>query len=132
MWQQIGWNSIIYISALAGVSSELVEAAEVDGAGRLGVIWHVYIPSILPTIAIMLILSCGNVLSVGFEKVFLMQNSLNLSASQVISTYVYEIGLKGGQFSYSSAIGLFNNVISVVLIGVVNWITKKLTGSGIW
>lgn len=132
VWQQIGWNSIIYISALAGVSSELVEAAEVDGAGRLGVIWHVYIPSILPTIAIMLILSCGNVLSVGFEKVFLMQNSLNLSASQVISTYVYEIGLKGGQFSYSSAIGLFNNVISVVLIGAVNWITKKMTGSGIW
>lgn len=132
VWQQIGWNSIIYISALAGVPSELVEAAEVDGAGRLGVIWHVYLPCILPTVAIMLILSCGNVLSVGFEKVYLMQNSLNLSASQVISTYVYEIGLKGGQFSYSSAIGLFNNVISVVLIGVVNRITKKLTGSGIW
>lgn len=132
VWQQIGWNSIIYISALASVSSELVEAAKIDGAGRFGVIWHVYIPSILPTISIMLILSCGNVLSVGFEKVFLMQNSLNLSTSQVISTYVYEMGLKSGQFSYSTAIGLFNNVVSVVLIGIVNKITKKLTGNGIW
>lgn len=132
VWQQIGWNSIIYISALTGVSAELVEAARVDGAGRLSVIWHVYLPGIMPTIVIMLILSCGNVLSVGFEKVFLMQNSLNLSASQTISTYVYEIGLKGGQFSYSSAIGLFNNVINITVLGVVNYIAKKLSGTGIW
>lgn len=132
VWQQIGWNSIIYISALAGVSGELVEAARVDGAGRLRVIWHVYIPSILPTIVIMLILSCGNVLSVGFEKVFLLQNSLNLSASQIISTYVYEIGLKGGQFSYSSAIGLFNNIVNIILLSAVNFTAKKLSGNGIW
>ena len=132
VWQQIGWNSIIYISALAGVSGELVEAARVDGAGRLRVIWHIYIPSILPTIVIMLILSCGNILSVGFEKVFLLQNSLNLSTSQVISTYVYEIGLKGGQFSYSSAIGLFNNIVNVALLSAVNYMAKKLSGTGIW
>lgn len=132
VWQQLGWNSIIYISALAGISSELVEAARVDGAGRLGVIWHIYIPSILPTIVIMLILSCGNVLSVGFEKVFLMQNPLNLSTSQVISTYVYEIGLRGGQFSYSSAIGLFNNIVNVILLACVNYMAKKLSGTGIW
>lgn len=132
VWQQIGWNSIIYISALAGVSSELVEAARVDGAGRLRVIWHIYIPGILPTIVIMLILSCGSVLSVGFEKVYLLQNSLNLSASQTISTYVYEIGIKGGQFSYSSAIGLFNNVVNVILLTIVNSTAKKLSGTGIW
>ena len=132
VWQQIGWSSIIYMSALAGVSPELVEAARVDGAGRLQVIWHIYIPSILPTIVIMLILSCGNVLSVGFEKVFLMQNSLNLSASQIISTYVYETGLKGGQFSYSSAIGLFNNVVNVTILGIVNFVAKKLSGTGMW
>lgn len=132
VWQQIGWNSIIYVAALAGISGELVEAARVDGAGRLRVIWHIYIPGILPTIVIMLILSCGNVLSVGFEKVFLLQNSLNLSASQVISTYVYEIGLKSGQFSYSSAIGLFNNVVNVIVLSAVNYIAKKLSGTGIW
>ena len=120
------------MSALSSVPNELVEAAKVDGAGRFDVIWHVYIPSILPTICIMLILACGNIMSVGFEKVFLMQNSLNLSASQVISTYVYEIGLKGGQFSYSAAIGLFNNVVNVILISIVNFITKKMTGNGIW
>lgn len=132
VWQEIGWKSIIYISALAGVSEELIEAARVDGAGRLRVIWHVYIPGILPTIVITLILSCGNVLSVGFEKVFLLQNSLNLSASQIISTYVYEIGLRGGQFSYSTAIGLFNNIINIILLNIVNRIAKKLSGSGIW
>lgn len=132
VWQEIGWKSIIYMSALAGVSEELVEAARVDGAGRLRVIWHVYIPGILPTIVIMLILSCGNVLSVGFEKVFLLQNSLNLSASQTISTYVYEIGLRGGQFSYSTAIGLFNNIVTIILLSIVNRTAKKLSGSGIW
>ena len=132
VWQNLGWNSIIYIAALSGVPEELVDAAKVDGASRLQVIWHVNIPYILPTIVIMLILSCGHVLSVGFEKVYLLQNSLNLSASQIISTYVYEIGLNGGQFSYSTAIGLFNNVVNIVLLTIVNSIAKKASGTGIW
>lgn len=132
VWQTLGWNSIIYIAALAGVPEELQDAARVDGANRLQVIWHVNLPSILPTIMIMLILSCGQVLSVGFEKVFLLQNSLNLSASQVISTYVYEIGLLGGQFSYSTAIGLFNNLVNIVVLVVVNTVAKKTSGTGIW
>lgn len=132
VWQQIGWNSIIYVAALAGVPNELVEAAKVDGAKRLQVIWHIYLPCILPTITIMLIMACGSILSVGFEKVFLMQNSLNLSASQVIATYEYQIGLKGGQFSYSTAIGLFNNIINITILCVVNRMAKKMSGTGIW
>lgn len=132
VWQGIGWSSIIYIAALAGVSSELIEAARIDGATRLQVIWHVNIPHILPTVVTMLILSCGSILSVGFEKVWLLQNSLNLSKSQVISTYVYEIGIRGGQFSYSSAIGLFNTLVNMTLLVIVNKVAKKVTDTGIF
>ena len=132
VWQGLGWGAIIYIAALSNVPSELVDAAKVDGANRLKVIWHVNIPSILPTIVIMLVLSCGGILAVGFEKVYLLQNSLNLSSSQVISTYVYEIGIRGGQFSYSSAIGLFNNLVNVTILGIVNVVAKRLSGTGIW
>ena len=132
VWQGIGWSSIIYVAALSGVDPELIEAARVDGAKRLAIIWHVKIPSILPTIVIMLILSCGGIISVGFEKTFLLQNPLNLSASQVISTYVYNIGIQGGQFSYSSAIGLFNNIVSIVILCIVNYASKKTTEIGIW
>ena len=125
VWQGCGWGSIIYLAALSGVSPDLVEAAKVDGATRLQIVWHVNIPCIMPTIIIMLILSCGNVLSVGFEKTYLLQNPLNLSASQVISTYVYEVGLKSAQFSYASAIGLFNTIINVALLLIVNCIAKR-------
>lgn len=132
VWQGLGWGAIIYMAALSGVPQDLIDAAKVDGATRLQIIWHVNIPSILPTIVIMLIFSCGGVLGVGFEKVYLMQNSLNLSASQVISTYVYEIGIRGGQFSYSSAIGLFNTVVNVVCLLIVNAIAKSVSDVGIW
>ena len=132
VWQSIGWSSIIYVSALAGVPSELIEAAKIDGATRLQINWHINLACILPTITIMLILSCGNILNIGFEKVFLMQNSLNLSASQVIATYTYEIGLLGGQFSYSTAIGLFNNIVNIAIMCIVNSLAKKMSGTGIW
>jgi putative aldouronate transport system permease protein len=132
LWQSLGWGAIIYIAALSNVPAELVEAARIDGAGRLRVIWHINIPSILPTIIIMLIFSCGNILSVGSEKVLLLQNPLNLSRSQVISTYVYEIGIRGAQYSYSAAVGLFNNIVNVVFILIVNYIAKKTTETGLW
>lgn len=132
VWQSLGWNSIIYIAALSGVPEELVDAAKVDGANRLQIIWHINIPAILPTIVIMLILSCGHILSVGFEKAYLLQNSLNLSASQIISTYVYEMGIAGGQFSYSSAIGLFNNIVNIIILFIVNTGAEKLSGTGLW
>lgn len=127
VWQHIGWDSIIYISALAGVPQELVEAAKIDGANRLQIIWHINIKCILPTIMIMLIMRCGNIMSLGFEKVYLLQTPLNLEASQVISTYVYELGLLNGQMSYSAAIGLFNTVVNILLLFVVNTIVKKLS-----
>lgn len=132
LWQNLGWDAIIYLAALASVSPELIEAARIDGAHRLQIIYHVTLPCILPTVVTMLILSTGKVLSVGFEKIFLLQNSLNLDASRVISTYVYEIGIESGQFSYSAAIGLFNNVINVICIILVNMISKKVTSVGLW
>lgn len=132
VWQGLGWGAIIYVAALAGVPAELIEAARVDGATRLQVIRHVNIPHIMPTIIIQLIFSCGNVLSVGYEKILLLQNDLNLSKSQVISTYTYEIGIEGGQFSYSTAIGLFNTIVNVSILGIVNWIAKKVGETSIW
>ena len=133
VWQSLGYNSIIYIAALSGVSPELHEAAIVDGANILKRIWHVDLPGILPTISILLIMQCGSILSVGYEKIYLMQNSLNLSVSEIISTYVYKQGLTGKtDFSYSTAINLFNSVINMVLITSVNWISRKVGETSLW
>ncbi len=130
VWQGLGFGAIIYIAALASVPMEQIEAARIDGATRLQIIWHVNIPYILPTIIIMLIFSCGGILGVGFEKILLLQNDLNLSRSQVISTY--EIGIRGGQFSYSSAIGLFNTIINVTILAIVNEIARRFGETSIW
>ena len=128
VWQSLGWSSIMYIAALSSVSQELHEAAQIDGATRLKRIWHVDIPAIMPTIAIMLILRCTSIISVGFEKVYLMQNALNTSVSEVISTYVYKKGLSSFRnYSYGSAIGLFNTVINLSLLITVNTIVKRAT-----
>lgn len=132
VWQGVGWGTIIYLAVLSNVSPELIEAARVDGANRIQIINHVNLPSIMPTVVIMLILSSGGILSVGFEKVYLLQNSLNLSRSQVISTYVYDIGLRSSQFSYASAIGLFNTVINVLILMLVNVFAKKASDISIW
>lgn len=126
VWQNCGWNTIIYLSALSSVSSELHEAAEIDGATRLKRVRHIDLPTILPTVGIMLILRCGHVISVGFEKTHLMQNSLNISKSEVISTYVYKKGLgNSNQFSFGSAVSLFNSLVNCILMLTVNWISKK-------
>ena len=128
IWQNLGWNTIIYTAALGGVSPELHEAAQIDGATRLQRIFHVDIPAILPTICIMLILRFGSVMGVGFEKVYLMQNNLNLSVSEVISTHVYKVGMgNASDFSYGAAIGLFNSVINCAFLILVNVITRKLS-----
>lgn len=134
VWQSIGYNSIIYIAALSGVSSELHEAAIIDGANIVKRIWHVDLPSILPTIAILLIMQCGSILSVGYEKIYLMQNNLNLAQSEIISTYVYKQGIISSipQYSYSTAIGLFVSVINVVLLLITNKIVDKMTGSSLF
>ena len=132
VWQNVGWGTIIYLAALAGVSSELVESAKIDGANKLQIIRHVNLPCIMPTIVTMFVLNTGSILSVGFEKIYLLQNDLNLSASTVISTYTYEIGLLGGQFSYSTAIGLFNNVVNIIVLLIANRTAKKISGNGLW
>lgn len=132
LWQELGWSSIIYLATLSGVSSELVEAAKIDGASRFRIIRHINIPHILPTATTLFILKIGTMVSVGFEKVFLLQNPLNLEASSIISTYVYEMGLAGRQYSYSAAIGLFNNIINIILIVAANKISKKVTNMGLW
>ena len=127
VWQQMGWSTIIYVAALSGVSSELHEAAELDGASRWKRVLNVDLPAILPTVSIMLILRFGSVMSVGYEKVYLMQNDLNLSTSEVISTYVYKTGLGKMQMSYGTAIDLFNSIINTTMLLLVNGIVRKLT-----
>ena len=135
IWQNFGWSSIIYLAALAGVNSELHEAAEIDGANRFQRVIHIDFPAILPTATILLILGCGSIMSIGFEKVYLMQNDLNLRTSEVISTYVYKIGLGSGglsDFSYATAIGLFNSVVNLIMVGGMNALTKRLSDTSLW
>ncbi|WP_395013531.1 ABC transporter permease [Robinsoniella peoriensis] len=132
VWQGLGWSSIIYISALSGVDYQLHEAAIVDGATKLQRIFHVDLPSIKPTIVMLLILQMGSLMSVGFEKVFLLQNTLNKGAASVISTYVYEVGLINSDYGYSTAIGLFNSVINLTLIVVANQICKKFADESLF
>lgn len=132
VWQNMGYNAIIYIAALAGISPELREAAEIDGANIWQRIFHIDVPGIMPTAVIMLILGSASVLNVGFEKIFLLQNDLNMRASDVISTYVYRIGLKNMEYSMATAIGLFQSVVSALILCLVNQISKKVTESSLW
>ena len=132
IWQETGWNAVIYMAALSAVDVQLYEAAEVDGAGRLRRIWHVTIPCIAPTMITMLILNAGKVMNIGYEKVLLMQNDLNKSTSDVITTYVYQQGVLKGQYSYSTAVNLFNSVINTVLVVVVNAISRKVSDTSLW
>jgi len=126
VWQHTGWDSIIYLAALSAVDPALYEAAVVDGANRWQRMWRIDLPMLMPTACILLILRAGNILNVGFEKVYLMQNNLNQMASEVISTYVYKIGIISQQYSYSAAINLFNTLVNLVLLLTVNFISKKL------
>lgn len=134
IWQNAGWDSIIYIAALAAVPIELHEAAKVDGASRLRRVFSIDIPAIMPTVVILLVLNVGQLMNLGFEKIFLMQNNVNLRLSEVISTYVYKEGISasGGNYSYATAIGLFNSVINFVLVVGVNKLASKLGGSTLW
>jgi putative aldouronate transport system permease protein len=132
VWQHTGWNCIIYIAALAGVNPELHEAAIVDGANKMQRIWNIDIPTLMPTAIILLILQTGNLMNVGFEKAYLMQNGVNISSSEIISTYVYKIGILGAQFSYSTAIGLFNNVINFILLLTVNKVASRTSETSLW
>lgn len=128
LWQGLGWSSIIYVAALSSVSQELHEAAEIDGASRFKRMWYIDIPAIMPTIAILFIMNCTSIISVGFEKVYLMQSAFNLSVTEVISTYVYKTGLQSlRSYSYGSAVGLFNTAINMVILVTVNAAVRKAT-----
>ena len=132
IWQITGYNAILYIAALSSVDPSLYEAATVDGASRLQRIIHVDLPCIMPTIIVLLILESGKVMNIGFEKVFLMQNDMNLIKSEIISTYVYKIGLVNAQYSFSAAVGLFNSVVNAALVITVNRIAKRFGEVGLW
>jgi ABC-type polysaccharide transport system permease subunit len=132
VWQTTGYSAVIYLAALAGIDPALHEAAKVDGASRLRRIWHVDLPGIMPTAVIILVLAVGNIMAIGFEKAFLFQNPLNLSQSEIIATYVYKTGLLNADFSMATAVGLFNSVINLALLLIVNMIAKRITGNGLW
>ena len=132
VWQGVGWGAIIYLSALSGVNPELYEASTVDGANKWHKLWHIDLPSIAPMIVILFILNAGQIMNIDFQKAFLLQNSLNLDASEIISTYIYKVGLLSAQYSYSTAIGLFNTIINVILLLSVNYLAKACGETSLW
>ncbi len=132
VWQHIGWDSIIYLAALSAIDPTYYEAATMDGASRIQKILNIDLPLLLPTAMILLILRAGSLLSIGFEKVLLLQNPLNLAGSEVISTYVYKVGMLNFQYSYSTAIGLFNTVVNLIILLSVNWFSKRYTKTGLF
>nr|WP_246427762.1 ABC transporter permease subunit [Paenibacillus phyllosphaerae] len=132
IWQTAGYTAVIYLAALSGIDPTLYEAAKVDGASRAQKIFHVDLPGILPTIVIVLILNVGNVMAIGFEKVYLLQNPLNLVNSEIISTYVYSIGLLNANYSFATAVGLFNSVINLILLVLVNSLAKRFSNNSLW
>lgn len=132
IWQYTGFNSIIYLAALSSVDVSLYEAAKIDGASKLQKIWHIDLPSVLPTIIILLILNCGQIMNIGFDKVYLMQTDLNLQTSEIIATYTYKVGLLDMDFSYATAVGLFNSAVNLILLTSVNKISRKFSETSLW
>lgn len=132
IWKETGWGMIIFLAALAGVDVELYEAARVDGAGRWKQMWHITLPAIRGTIVIMLILRVGAILNTGFEQIFLMSNSLNRSVAEVFDTYVYRLGITNGQYSFSTAVGLFKGIVGCIMVLGTNWVAKRCGETGIY
>lgn len=132
VWQSFGWNSIVYLAAIAGISPDLYEAASMDGAGRLRKMWHITLPCIKPTIVVLLVMALGNIMGSGFDRPFALQNNLVMKYAEVISTFVYKNGIKGLQFSLTTAVGLFQSVIGVFFLLFANWGSRKLGERGIW
>ena len=132
LWQEFGWSAVIYLAAIAGINTELYEAATVDGANRWERLIHVTIPQILPTVVITLLLNVSHMMTVGQDKILLMQNDLNTDVSEVISTYVYKRGIKDASYSFATAVDLFNTVVNVTLVMIFNQIAKKLNETSLW
>ena len=132
IWQNFGWGSIVYLASIAGINPELYEAASVDGAGRFRKMWHITLPGIKPTIVVLLIMSLGNILGGGFDRPFAFQNNLVMRVADVIATFVYRVGIKGLQFSLTTAVGLFQSIVGVFFLLMANFISRKLGERGIW
>lgn len=132
VWQNAGWNAVIYFAALAGVDKQLLEAAEIDGANRFQRILHINLPVLVPTIMVLFILQCGQLLNVGYEKVYLLQNDMNVTGSEVISTYVYKMGLEKNDFAFSTATGLFNSVINCAILITMNALSRRTMKASLW
>lgn len=132
VWTRVGWGSIIYLAALSGISPELYEAASLEGAGRFKQMWHVTLPGLLPTVVVLFVLRMGSVLTVGHEKIILLYNPMTMSTADVISSYVYRKGLQEQNWSFSTAVGLFNSVINLIMLVLTNKLSKKLTGNSLW
>jgi len=132
IWQTTGFNAIIYLAALSGISQDLIDAAKVDGCNRWQRVWHIDLPGIMPTIVILLILNVSSLVNVGFERIFLMQNSFNISVSEVLSTYIWRVGIAGGNFSFSAAAGLFNSLIAFALILIANFTARRVGETSLW
>nr|WP_249308797.1 ABC transporter permease subunit [Lederbergia citrea] len=132
VWKEIGWNSIIYFAAIAGINPEYYEAAKMDGANKLRQIWHITLPGIRPTIIILFILSLGNILSAGFDQIYLLKTPGNAEVAEIIDTYVIRVGLQGGQFGYATAVGMLQGVIGLILVLAVNAISKRKFDTSLW
>lgn len=132
IWQGAGWGTIVYLAAITGIDQELYEAAYIDGAGKLKRIWHITLPCLRNTIVVMLILRMGSMMDVGFEQVYVLMNNAVLDVADVISTYVYRVGIEGAQYSYTTAIGLFQSVVNCILVFSTNKIAKRINGEGLW
>ncbi len=132
VWQNFGWGSIIYLAAIAGINTELYEAASVDGAGRFKKMWHITLPGIKPTIVVLLIMNLGGIIGGGFERPFAMANPAVMNVAEVIATFVYKVGIKGLKFSLTTAVGLFQSVVGLFFLLTANWISRKLGERGIW
>lgn len=132
VWQNFGWGSIVYLASIAGISPELYEAASVDGAGRFKKMWHITLPGIKPTIVVLLVMNLGNILGSGFDRPYALRNKLVMDVAEVISTYVYKVGIRGLQFSLTTAIGLFQSIVCVFFLLIANWAARKLGERGIW
>ncbi|OMF38044.1 protein lplB [Paenibacillus sp. FSL H8-0548] len=132
VWQSLGWGTILYLAAMTGINTALYEAAKIDGASRLRLAMHVTIPGILPTVMVLLILDIGSILGSNFEKILLLYNPLTYETADVISTYVYRMGITGGNFSYATAVGLFEGIIGLILVTIANEVSKRTTNSSLW
>ena len=131
VWKEIGWNSIIFLAAIAGISPDLYESAMVDGASRFRRIWYITIPGILPTVMVILIMSLGNIINIGFEKQFLMRNSLVSDYSDVLDLYILDYGISAGRWAFGTAAGMFKSVISIIMVFAANTLSRKTLGVSI-